>query len=186
MVEKYDGKPQDNNILSDIIIQVSPLSDTTVSRESIIQFSVLMENSASDFYLRLAEKFPEQGECFSIIAKEESLHAALFERLLSGELPSDQSDQSRAKRNLRILDESGIVYRLGESSKLIEEVNTLLEALDIAVEHEKDTELYYYCSLGLYGMLEKDVVQKIIISEHGHHKKIMQLADNIRAEEASP
>jgi len=140
-----------------------------------------MELSAKDFYRHLAEKFPQEKPLFNQLADEEALHAIRYEKLLTSELKPEQNDHERTRRNIKILNNSGIIERLRNSVKLLENINTVLEALELSAKLEKETEIYFFNSLGVYGELDRDVVQKILLSEHEHWRRINSWLNEYKA-----
>lgn len=148
----------------------------------IIRLSVELELTAEEYYRELARKFPEKARLFTLLADEESIHANEYEEILQNELNPNTTPREIAEKNIEILQKSGLVEKLKSKDHLKHDL-PLLGVLGHAIELEKQTELYYYYSLGLFDDIDQKVVQKILFSEHEHRIKLIQLRKELLAEE---
>jgi rubrerythrin len=153
------------------------LSDSRYDLNVLIDIAVKIERSAQDFYKLLSKRFSEKKDVFKKISKEEGLHAEKYYQLLSRLdqiLYSTAETNAQADRNIKVLEESGIVGILKEGEKRAPFPNLEI-AIKEAVSLEKDTLIFYLnLAMKLTGQ-EKEQLLKIINEEHSHLLIVSQI-----------
>lgn len=147
------------------------------TKERIISLSVELERQAERFYRDLAKKYPEQCAIFTSLADDEKCHAKTYSRLLESELPSDINSAEISSKYLETLSEKGVIDELLRSRDFTN--YSLEDIVDYAIKMEKQTELFYSYSLGLFNNLDQRIIQGILLSEHIHRKKLIDLKENL-------
>jgi len=152
------------------------LSKYRYTRPVLLEMAVAVEESASDFYTTLAERFSRHQEVFRQLANDEKGHAKRYTQLLSREeMYSTEEERMQADHNIQALESEGVFSNLRKGAERGRDVPDVKSALDAAVRLEKDTLLYYHAlSMGL-GKDDRQEIYKIIRVEHAHLYKVQNL-----------
>jgi len=145
----------------------------------LLEMAITIERSARDFYSKLAEKVQKYKVFFNQIAEDEKRHAEIYVHLLGqkkvDEVHSTEQDRILANYNIKILEDTGIIGGLRKGFERAEKIRDLDEAIQTAVNLEKDTSLFYQdLSMGLMSPFRQEIY-KIIKVEHTHLYKIQNL-----------
>jgi rubrerythrin len=145
----------------------------------LLEMAVIIEESSESFYKTLEKKFPKYEETFKYLATDEKYHAKIFTSLLGkrriDELHVTEEEKQLADHNIKILEDTRVVGNLRRGAIRASEVQDLKTAIDIAIQMEKDTSLFYYnLSMGLVKE-ERQEVYKIIKIEHSHLAKVKKI-----------
>ncbi len=151
------------------------------NKENIIALSVDLELHAEMFYRQIAEKFPEEDEIFTSLANDEKYHANTYSKLFESELPSNINEAEISKTYLEALSQKGVITELLKTWDLTG--YTLKGIVELAIRMEKNTEIFYYYSLGLFNNIDQKIVQSVLLSEHLHRKKLIDLQARLNMEE---
>jgi rubrerythrin len=150
------------------------LEELTVRKA--VEFACKTEELGNVFYTRLAKKFSEDAEIsniFSILAKDELAHRQQFNQLLD-KIPEDPGVSSRDERMALLKVMSRSEFFMGEkglTSKL-EEIKTREDALERAVQLEKDTLGYFQAMKDVLG--DEPILDAIIKIEKSHLVKLIE------------
>jgi rubrerythrin len=140
------------------------------SAREILDFAIKIERNAEDLYRQAAEKMenPEIGSLLRFLADEEKRHAEWFEqRRETIRLEGDEAELERLYGTL-LRDMIGDqTFSLAEAD--LTRLDQVKALLDLAVEFENDTILFYET---LHSLIDDDHVsarvREIISDENGH------------------
>jgi len=155
------------------------LTEKNYDRIYIIDVSIQLELAAEELYRKLAKMFPEQGELFLGLAREEEAHVRIFQRLAEKDVARSQVESSSVW-NIATLDENNIIDDLITRHENLDHLNNIVDALELSAEHEKSVELFFIYSLGLLPNSDKKTVTQILFIEHQHRVKVEALAEEYR------
>jgi rubrerythrin len=141
--------------------------------------AIIIEESSESFYKTLQKKFPKNNELFKLLAEDEKNHAKTFTKLMAkrkiNEIYTTEEERQLADHNIKILESTQIVGNLRKGAQRATNAKDLKTAIEVAVQMEKDTSLFYYnLSMGL-GKEERQEVYKIIRIEHNHIAKVRNI-----------
>jgi rubrerythrin len=141
-----------------------------------VEFAITTEELGGEFYKKLAAKYSddaELAELFSLLARDEEIHAAEF-KALRDTLPADQrAELSTADEEyLRAIATAEIFYGNNEALDPADKIDSREDALERALDLEKGSLLYYGAMRDVLGPSE--VLDGIIAAEKDHMTKVMK------------
>jgi len=146
--------------------------------KEIMEFAVFIEEQGYEFYVDAMKKFsePRVTELFQYLADEEFKHEEFFKKLLeqSGGIKGESHDpeyQAYMREFCKahsLADREATVARLAKASGLE-------EVLDMAMNFEKDSIVFFSELKEIYSKGNSAAVDKIIHEEMGHLRKIFQM-----------
>lgn len=146
--------------------------------KEILEFAVYIEERGYEFYIGAIKKFSEARitKLFQYLADEEFKHEKLFKKLLkqSGEIRSTQRDPEYQA----YLREFCKAHSLGDREAINEKLarlSSLAEILDLAMDFEKDSIVFFSELKEIYGKVNAAAVDRIIHEEMGHLRRIFQM-----------
>jgi rubrerythrin len=146
-----------------------------------VELAVETEEVGIGFYQRIAKKFedrPEIAETFRRLSDDEKIHAARFRKILEGAPENPPHVQSEPDRltYLRAMSRHEMFQR-GTFRKLGERVESMQDALSVALDFEKTTLNVY---LGLQDVLgPHEVLDAIVEEERSHIVRIFSLLEKV-------
>jgi rubrerythrin len=143
------------------------------SIREVVDQALQTERLGYQFYTMMIQNFEKEEETrklFSHLAIEEKKHEKTFEDMLALVKDEEPANWEEAEQYLSAIVESEFFLGKNKALPSMEHVKTVADAVDFALEFEKQTFLYFS---GLKDWVkEKEIVDEIIDEEKKH---IMQL-----------
>ncbi|HHV82021.1 MAG TPA: ferritin family protein [bacterium] len=154
------------------------------SIEEILEIAVKIEENGVLFYRTLAEQTRDKRieELFRFLEGEEREHISVFKNIyenLTKKTFEKAFSEEEANMYLHALIENRIFKKPEEIISTVSR-NDGLSAVDIAIQVEKDTILYYYEILENLTGKEKDLVKELINQEKTHVYRLTTLKNTLR------
>lgn len=158
----------------------------TFSIEEIVEMAVKIEEDGAIFYKTLAEisRNKSAKEIFRYLQGEEKEHAATFQSIYK---EMTQKNFTKAFPNeeaniyLHLLVEMRLFKNQKEAEDTARKMRSEQEAIDIALNVEKDTLLFYYEIIDGVETEVKEIVKKLIEQEKSHVRRLTTLKEIIKA-----
>ena len=143
----------------------------------VIRIAQRNEELGKEFYEAFAKaaRNPKVKEFFETMAEQEEQHIRDFaelEKLVADEWTPGPYDESEALAYIRALADSKMAQPMRELAQRAEQVEDLREAIDLAIEFEKQTVLFLKEFLDFTKGKSRRVVRKVLSEERKH---ILQL-----------
>ena len=155
----------------------------TFLSSDIVESGIQIEKNGKDFYeiVAASSKNDKAKQIFLYLAKEEEKHIKTFEVILSG-IETYEPAESYAGEYLdylKALSEEHVFTKEKKGIEIAQNVNTDMEAIDLAIGFEKDSILFYYEMKKI--LLEKDYkpVDKLIEQEQEHLRKLSEVKKSL-------
>ncbi len=139
------------------------------STREVIEQAVQTEKLGCEFYTAMAKRFKENEKLknlFEMLAVNEQQHEKRFSELKNKIEDEEIENWEEVSQYLRAIVESEFFLGKNKSLPLLEHVKTANDALNFALEFEKETLLYYHSLNNIID--EKDVMNDIIKEEKQH------------------
>ena len=144
--------------------------------EKAMAFAAQTEELGTQFYRRLSERFSDDQEIaqiFATLSEDEVAHQQQFEALIGIVAKmSPEPAQAEDLTYLGVLAQTAFFGGEGALEKQLEKIKSPQDALQRALQLEKDTLGYYAAMKEVLG--ENDVLNGIINFEKGHVTKLFQ------------
>jgi rubrerythrin len=150
----------------------------------VLEVAVRIERQGADFYNKLSSspETPQVKDVFSFLASQEEKHAGVFRQIL--EEVADYSPR------FNYPGEYGLFIE-GVASRLLDKIEKAVvslpagnenEVLDIGIEFEKETILFYLeiKSENKLSPKEDKALQKVIDEERSHWQKLISLKNKLK------
>ncbi len=177
---------------------VSPLENATIgkhpwegvrrvvfrfSSQEVLGMAVELEKKGIAFYesLTLRTKTEDGRKVFRFLAEEEKQHLELFSRLLGEIREFDFGDNDEVARYLGAIVEGGILAKVLEGGIDPERLD-VLGALEIGIQVEKESILFYQGFLPLVPSTQRSWVEKIVEEEKKHFLRLSELKKTFTGE----
>lgn len=142
----------------------------------LIEIAIGIEGNGETFYNSLAgsTKNPEAKGTYTYLADQEKEHAAIFQKMLGlvGEYKPPETSTEQYNLYLKALIDSLIFTDDKTTLEMAQKVNDDAEAIQIAVQAEKDSILFYTEVRELVRPPDRKVVKKIIDEERSHLRQL--------------
>lgn len=153
------------------------------SGKEILEMAVRIEENGYKFYIEAAKatRSKDLKELFNLLAEEETQHIKTFmglHRLISGGEPSDQeydTEFQEATLYLKAIADTEVFTNPNKGKEMARKVSGEEEALQIAIDMEKDSLLFYYELQRMIRDKDKPVLDNIIEQEKEHVRKLTDL-----------
>ncbi|MCX7795725.1 MAG: ferritin family protein [bacterium] len=157
----------------------------TYSLEEIIEIAVKIEEDGVIFYETLANRTKVKGtaETYRYLAGEEKEHIAIFRSIykdITGRKFEKAFTEEEANLYIHSLVENRIFKNKEEMAKFVENINDEFSVIELAIQIEKDTILYYYEILEGLEDKERNLVKEIINQEKVHIYRLTNLKNILR------
>jgi rubrerythrin len=146
--------------------------DVKLNVNEILDFAVLVEEKGYAFYTATAKKFPNEKlmQLFHLLAEQEMKHERIFKQIKekTASLETAQHPDISIKDYLK-----GFIF--GDSPAAREKaaaVTTIREAIDLALDFEKDSVVFYNTLKNFIGKEQEPLVEEIIQEEISHVLKL--------------
>jgi rubrerythrin len=153
------------------------------SGSELLEVAVGIEKNGAAFYQALAEKIkgPSARAIYEHLAAEEIKHQKTFQAMLET-VGSYQPPEGYAKEYqlyLKSLVDSSVFTDVAQARQRAAEASSQIKALDIGIQAEKDSILFYTEIQNLVKPADRQVVLKIIDEERGHLSQLYQLRQSL-------
>ena len=145
----------------------------------LAEIAVQIEKNGMDYYFALAEKSdnPEMRLIFEYLAREEEKHIDIFKKV------SDDSCDYQPKEvypdeyfaYLRALAGQYIFTKEKAGRDIASKVKDYKEGIDLGIQFEKDSILFYEEMQKMVPEKDKSTVEKLILEEKKHLRKLCDL-----------
>ncbi len=154
------------------------------SAVEVIEMAVRTEESGKVFYEGVAQrtKQAELKKLFTFLAGEEAKHQEVFFDLYKTIKDNPQAvpyDWEEMSLYLKALTESKFFLGKDKAINLVKEARTPKQALDFALDFERETMLFYTEIMALVAEKSRDVVAKIIAQEKSHIRQLQALKESL-------
>lgn len=156
----------------------------TYSIEEILEIAIKMEENGVAFYKALAEETEDKTakELFKFLEGEEKEHILVFKNIykdMTGKTFEKAFYEEEANLYLHALIENRVFKKPEEIVASIDKKDKL-SVIDLAIQIEKDTILYYYEILENLSDKERELVKKLIDQEKTHVYRLTNLKNILR------
>ena len=154
------------------------------SMREVVEMAITTERSGQAFYQTAAKQVKEKSlkELFQYLAEEEAKHLKTFQALynaLKGKPEPTPYNWEEAKLYLQALVDSRFFAGPDKAIKLAKEATSELEAVNSAINFEKDTLLFFYQTLELIKSQDQELVRKIIEEEKKHIRRLSTMKSEL-------
>lgn len=145
----------------------------------VLEIAVRIERKGIEFYRNLYEKTesPHARSVFSFLAAEEEKHAGTFGKMLEELADYVPRYEYPGEYGLFLSDVAAGILRTLERIGNAAPAATVNESIDLGIEFEKET-ILYYTELKLdteLGSKYEEMLKKLIDEERAHWRKLSQL-----------
>ena len=142
----------------------------------ILRFAIQIEEQGYQFYIETLKKIKESRilELFQFLADEEFKHQQIFKHILKkiGSFTPPESYKGEYEGYMKGFLKSNILKNLDSIKETINSVETIDDAIMIALDFERDSIVWYTAIKKYLGEDNKEIVEKIIQEELNHIFKI--------------
>jgi len=147
------------------------------SVQEVVEMAINTERSGQAFYQTASKLAKEKNlkELFQYLAEEEGKHLKVFQGLYNslkqgpGTTPYNWEE---AKLYLKALVDSRFFTGPDKAINLVKEAKSEIETVNLAINFEKDTLLFFYEMLEATKSQDRDLVKKIIEEEKKHIRRL--------------
>ncbi|MCM8782269.1 MAG: ferritin family protein [Candidatus Omnitrophica bacterium] len=149
----------------------------------ILEFAIKIEENGEGFYRQIAKKFDakEIKDAFNALADEEVQHKNIFSSMLS-KVEDYQPAQSYPEEYflyLKSYADEHIFTKEKQAEFMIKKINSVKEAIDLAMQIELDSILYYLGAKNLMVGDRTNILDKIINEEYRHYLTLSDIKKKI-------
>ena len=151
------------------------------SASEIVTMAVEIEKNGMAFYNALAarSKNEKAKEIYTVLAAEEVKHQVTFKKILKDlkELELTASEEEEYNNYLGALTSSRVFRSDVDLEELLAEADTEIGAINMAIDAEKDSILFYYELLGQAISENSGAIEQVIKEEKTHMAKLINLRE---------
>lgn len=141
------------------------------STKEVVEQAVQTEKLGYQFYTAMAERFKKDEDLkklFDFLATKELQHEKIFSELMNKVSESEKEPEGweDVAQYLRAIVESEFFLGKNKSLPSLEHVKTVADAVDFALNFEKETLLYFHILRDM--VKEKELIEEIINEERSH------------------
>ncbi len=151
------------------------------SPAEVMEMAVELEKRGMVFYQNLYENSRDVSskEIFSFLQKEEERHFEYFTDMIKnlGEVPTHYEIMDETTEYLGAVIEGGVLGKVLKGVDLTGGDTSLLRALDVGIEVEKESIIFYQ---GMEPMIPEgkiDILRQIILEEQRHFLKLTKMKE---------
>jgi len=154
------------------------------SMREVIEMAIATERSGQAFYQNASRLARENSlkELFQYLAEEEEKHLKTFQdfyNTLKEKPEITPYNWEEAKLYLEALIDSKFFASPEEAINLAKEAKSELEAINSAMNFEKDTLLFFYQMLEMIKSQEQELVKRIIEQEKKHIQRLSTMKSKL-------
>jgi len=154
------------------------------SLREVVDQALQTEKLGYQFYTTMIQRFEKEEDMkklFAFLAKEEVHHEKTFAEMLAQIKEAEPVNWEDAEQYLRAIVESEFFLGKNKALPSMEHVKTVEDAVDFAIEFEKQTVLYFH---GLKDWVkEKEIVDRIIDEEKKHIMQLNKFKSDLKKEQ---
>ncbi len=148
------------------------------SASEVITMAVQIEKNGLEFYSKMAKKAQTEKseELFKFLAAEEVRHAATFQKMLNSlkQLELTASEEEEYNNYLGALTSSRVFNQEVNTDEIVKNLDDAT-AIDLAIEAEKDSILFYYELMAQAMNEDRSAIEKVIKEEKSHYAMLMRM-----------
>jgi len=145
----------------------------------LLEVALGIERNGAAFYQALAGKTKNKDAkaIYGYLAGEEKKHLNTFQSMLDsvGKYQPPESYPGEYMLYLKSLIDNTVFTDLAAAQQKAEKTSSEIDALDIGVQAEKDSILFYAEMQNFVGKGDREVVSSIIDEEKGHLRQLSEL-----------
>ncbi len=149
------------------------------SVSEVVQLGIQIEKNGRDFYsaVAISSKKDRARQIFQYLADEEKKHIELFENILSNIEKYESSGLYPEEyfSYLRALSEEYVFTKEKKGEEIAQKVKDDMEAIEIGINTEKDSILFYNEMKKLVIKDRHETIDKLIEQEQEHLRKLSEL-----------
>ena len=149
------------------------------SGAELLEVAIGIEENGAAFYQALADKTKNKDAkaIYGYLAGEEKKHLNTFQSILDsvGKYQPPESYPGEYMLYLKSLIDNTVFTDLAAAQQKAEKTSSEIDALDIGVQAEKDSILFYAEMQNFVGKGDREVVSSIIDEEKGHLRQLSEL-----------
>lgn len=153
------------------------------SASEVVTMAIEIEKNGMNFYNAMAAKSEsdQAKELFTFLAAEEIKHKGTFQKMLDGlkKVELTANDQEEYNNYLGALTSSRVFNKNIDIDDFVQDLDDLA-ALNIAIEAEKDSILFYYELLEQALAEDRADIERVIKEEKSHYAKLTKLKNDLK------
>lgn len=153
------------------------------SGSELLEIALGIERNGAAFYQALAEKSQNKQAkaIYGHLADEEIKHLNTFQGMLGtvGKYQPPEAYAEEYTRYLKSLADSSVFASVNQAREKAEKTTSESQALDIGIQAEKDSILFYTEIQNFTKPAEQKVILKIIDEEKDHLRQLSQLKEKL-------
>ena len=148
------------------------------SASEVVTMAVQIEKNGLEFYSKMAKKAQTEKseELFKFLAAEEVRHAATFKTMLNSlkQLELTATEEEEYNNYLGALTSSRVFNQDVNTDEMVKNLDDMA-AIDMAIEAEKDSILFYYELMEQAMNEDKTAIEQVIKEEKSHYAMLMRM-----------
>lgn len=152
------------------------------SASEVVTMAIEIEKNGLNFYNAMAAKSQNEQaiELFTFLAAEEIQHKGTFQKMLDGlkKVELSANDLEEYNNYLGALTSSRVFNKNVDTEEFVKDLDDLA-ALNLAIEAEKDSILFYYELLEQSLSEDKADIERVIKEEKSHYAKLTRLKNEL-------
>lgn len=152
----------------------------------IVEMAIRIEENGLRYYADAARatKSKRLKELFLALSEEEARHINLFTELkqsIPSDLPAEGFDPyiTEATQYLKAMADTEVFTKPDEGKKLAQEVFDERTALDVSIDREKDSIIFYYELQKMIREKDSFVIDKLIEQEKDHLRRLTEYKEEL-------
>lgn len=150
-----------------------------ISGSELTKIAIGIEKNGAAFYDSMAEstKNEKAGDIYHELADKERMHIQIFQDMLDkvGDYQPPENYTEEYEQYLKALVDSSVFTNDKAAREMAQKVSSDSEALQIGINAEKDSILFYSEMRELVRQSDRDVISYIINEERSHLKRLSDL-----------
>ena len=148
------------------------------SASEVVTMAIQIEKNGLEFYNAMAAKAQSDSskKLFAFLAGEEVRHRATFQQMLNNlkQLEFTASEEEEYNNYLGALTSSRVFNPKASTEEIVKDLNDLA-AIEMAMEAEKDSILFYYELMGQVLEEDKAQIEQVIKEEKSHYAMLVRM-----------
>ncbi|MBI4650926.1 ferritin family protein [Candidatus Desantisbacteria bacterium] len=142
----------------------------------IVELGIQIEKNGRDFYNILAGKANNKKitQTFIYLAKEEDGHIKVFNDLLNSVSKYEPVEAYPEEyfAYMHILADEYVFIQNNKGTELAQKINTITDAIKMAIEFEKDSILFFEGMKKLVNQKDQKIIEDLISQEQNHLRQL--------------
>ena len=149
------------------------------SASEVVTMAIEIEKNGMDFYNALAARVTDEKskELYTYLAGEEVRHKLTFQKMLDNlkNIELTAADEEEYNHYLKALTSSRVFKSDQSAEELLDELKEEKDAIEFAINAEKDSILFYYELLDQAFDEDRESIERVIKEEKVHLAKLLTL-----------